>query len=248
MRHLGRTAVRLLVLTFYFAPDLSAGSFRATAFVKALRERAPAGTEIDVLTTMPNRYSSYACQAPEAETWEGCEICRIALPAHHSDMRGQAQAFARFARAARVFVAPRQYDLVFATSSRLMTAALGAWIARGKRAPLYLDVRDIFVDTITALLTPVAARVAGAVFAPIESWTMRRAARINLVSPGFASYFHSRYGTSSFACFTNGIDEEFLAAGMPPGQAPHATMWRPFCMRAISAKVRHCTRSFPPWR
>jgi glycosyltransferase involved in cell wall biosynthesis len=207
--------VRLLILTFYFTPDLSAGSFRATALVKALRERAPAGTEIDVLTSMPNRYSSYACQAPETETCGGCEIRRIALPAHQSDMRGQARAFARFARAVRAFVAPRQYDLVFATSSRLMTAALGAWIARSKRARLYLDVRDIFVDTITELLPPLAARVAGTVFAPIESWTMGRADRINLVSPGFAPYFHTRYGTSSFAWFTNGIDDEFLAAGVP---------------------------------
>jgi hypothetical protein len=45
-------------------------------------------------------------------------------------------------------VANRDYDLVLATSSRLMTAALGALIARRKRARLYLDIRDIFVDTI----------------------------------------------------------------------------------------------------
>jgi glycosyltransferase involved in cell wall biosynthesis len=44
---------------------------------------------------------------------------------------------------------------------------------------------------------------------------MRRAARINLVSRGFESYFLKHYGESSLAWFTNGVDEEFLAASMP---------------------------------
>jgi glycosyltransferase involved in cell wall biosynthesis len=212
--------VRILVLSFYFTPDLSAGSFRATALVRALRERAPTGTAIDVVTTQPNRYSSYLPAAPQTETWEGCEIRRITLPAHRSDMRGQARAFAHFARMARRLVATRSYDLVLATSSRLMTAVLGAWIARRKRARLYLDVRDIFVDTITELLPRPAARVAHAVLAPLEAWTMRRADRINLVSKGFAEYFQSRYPDASYAWFTNGIDEEFLGADVAAPVAP----------------------------
>jgi hypothetical protein len=32
--------MRLLVVSFYYSPDLAAGSFRATALVAALRERA----------------------------------------------------------------------------------------------------------------------------------------------------------------------------------------------------------------
>jgi len=204
------------VLTFYFAPDLSAGSFRATALVRALRAAAPPGTEIEVLTTQPNRYSSYAREAPTTESFEGCELHRVALPAHQSDMRGQARAFVHFARGAHRWVGRRRYDLVFATSSRLMTAALGAWMARRTGARLYLDVRDLFVDTITGLLPPALARMAYLALAPLESWTMRRAARVNLVSPGFAPYFRARYPQLSLAFFTNGIDEEFLAASAAP--------------------------------
>ena len=214
--------MRILVLTFYFAPDLSAGSFRATALVRALRAAAPPGTEIDVVTTQPNRYSSYARAAPTTETFEGCEIHRVALPAHQSDMRGQAHAFAHFVRGAHRWVGSRRYDLVFATSSRLMTAALGAWMARRMHARLYLDVRDLFVDTITELLPSAVARVAHLVLAPLESWTMRRADRVNLVSPGFAPYFRARYPQVSLAFFTNGIDEEFLAASAAPAERPQA--------------------------
>ncbi len=205
--------MRLLILSFYYQPDLSAGSFRTTALVTALRHCVPPDAQIDVLTTMPNRYHSYARAAAQTETEPGLEIHRIRLPSHRSDMRGQSLAFARFARAALAYVAGRDYDLVYATSSRLMTATLGAWIARRKRARLYLDVRDIFSDTVGDLLPAGLAGVARAVFARVEAWTMHRADRINLVSPGFVEYFRQRYGERSFATFTNGVDDEFLTAG-----------------------------------
>ncbi|HVO48305.1 MAG TPA: glycosyltransferase family 4 protein [Steroidobacteraceae bacterium] len=204
--------MRLLILSFYYRPDLSAGSFRATALVEALQARAPAGTRIDVLTTLPNRYSTFTQDAAEVEPLASGEIRRIPLPAHRSDIRGQSRAFLHFAREVSAHVRDRHYDLVFATSSRLMTAALGARIAQRMRARLYLDIRDIFVDTITEILSGPASLAARLLFSPIESWTLRRADRVNLVSPGFAPYFRERYGDRDFAAFTNGIDAEFLAA------------------------------------
>jgi glycosyltransferase involved in cell wall biosynthesis len=211
-----RAGVRLLILSFYYRPDLCAGSFRATALVEALRERAPAGTLIDVVTTLPNRYRSFAPEAPRTETLDGCEIFRVRLPPHRSGMLGQSHAFGHFALGALTHVAGRKYDLVCATSSRLMTAALGAWIARRKRARLYLDIRDIFVDTLPQLLPPPLSVAAHAWLSRIEAWTVMRAARINLVSPPFADYYRGRYGELPFAFFTNGIDEEFLAPPPPP--------------------------------
>jgi glycosyltransferase involved in cell wall biosynthesis len=207
--------MRLLILSFYYQPDLCAGSFRATALVRALRERAPTGTQIDVVTTLPNRYRSFAPDAPKIETRDGCEILRVRLPPHHSGMLGQSHAFGHFALGAARHVAGRRYDLVFATSSRLMTAALGAWVARRKRAPLYLDIRDIFVDTLPQLLPLPLSRPAHALLSRIEGWTVLRAARINLVSPPFVDYYRGRYGELPFTFFTNGIDEEFLPAAPP---------------------------------
>jgi glycosyltransferase involved in cell wall biosynthesis len=145
-------------------------------------------------------------------------VRRIRLPPHRSDMLGQSRAFLRFAHQALKYVADRDYDLVFATSSRLMTAALGAWIARRKNAPLYLDIRDLFVETINEILPAPAAWPVRALLTRVESWTMRRADRINLVSRGFEGYFRKHYGASSLAWFTNGIDEEFLTAA-PPARA-----------------------------
>jgi glycosyltransferase involved in cell wall biosynthesis len=211
---------RVLVLTFYYAPDLCAGSFRATPFVSALVERAPPGTRIDVITTLPNRYQTFDREAPARETGETLEIHRIKLPVHRSDMLGQSRAFRTFAARALEIVADRHYDVVFATSSRLMTAALGAWIARRKHAALYLDIRDLFADTIQDVLPAPASWPASRLFSLLERWTVARADRVNLVSRGFEGYFRARYRDPPLAWFTHGIDEEFLA--MQPRQSARA--------------------------
>ena len=203
--------MKLLILSFYFRPDLSAGSFRASALVDALLAILPAGSSVDVITTAPNRYSSFTQEVAALETAGAVRIRRIALPAHRSDLWGQSRAFLHFARCANRHAAEARYDLVFATSSRLMTAALGAWIARRCGARLYLDIRDIFVDTIGDVF-PKLAGLLRPPLAALERWTMRRADRINLVSRGFEQYFRLRYPDRSYAWFTNGIDEEFLHA------------------------------------
>lgn len=218
--------MRILVLSFYFRPDLSAGSFRTTALVEALRGKMSGGGHIEVLTTLPNRYSSFQVEAPVEETEAGLHIVRIALPQHRSGLLDQAQAYLAFARTVLRKTRHQEYDLVFATSSRLMTAALGALIARRKRIPLYLDLRDIFVDTIKDVLPRPFALLARPGFALIERWTMSRADRVNLVSRGFATYFNPRYPDRHFSYFSNGIDDEFLNAFLQPhgAHAPAAVV------------------------
>lgn len=141
---------------------------------------------------------------------ESVRIHRIALPSHQSGMVDQSKAFLSFALQASRLSAGKEYDLVYASSSRLMTAALGAWIAQRKKLPLYLDIRDIFVDTIKDVLPRKLAIVMKPVFSLVERWTIRSAAKTNVVSEGFVPYFRERYGDLSLSSFTNGIDEEFL--------------------------------------
>ena len=208
---MGRKRLKILVLSFYFRPDLSAGSFRTTALVDALKRKMPADGQVDVLTTFPNRYSSFSIKAPTEEKTPGLSIVRIALPPHQSGMFDQARAFISFAREVSRQTRGQEYDLVFATSSRLMTAVLGAWVARKKRIPLYLDIRDIFVDTIKDVLPKHFSVLAKPVFAVLERWAINSASNVNLVSPGFAVYFSARYPRQRFSYFTNGIDDEFLS-------------------------------------
>ena len=201
---------RLLILTLYYPPDLSAGAFRVSALVQALRTHSP-GLAIDVITSMPSRYQTFSIPAPERESDGMLTVRRLTLPPHRSDMRSQALSYARFAwRAARV-ASERQYDLILATSSRLMTATLGAWVSRRSGAPLYLDIRDLFVDTMNDVLSSRVAPLFRPILSTMERWTIRRAANVNLVSPGFESYFRRRYPHMPLSFFTNGIDDDFTA-------------------------------------
>lgn len=200
---------RILFLSFFYPPDLCAGSFRAVALVKALRAQASGDVQIDLLTTQPNRYQSFTRDALDSEEHEGLSIHRVQLPEHRGGLPGQAWSFLCFAWAVCRFVRGRQYDLVYATSSRLMTALLGALVAAAKGARLYLDIRDIFVETLQGAFKSAAWRPVVWLFGIVERWTIGRADRVNLVSPGFLPYFESRYPKARFAAFSNGVDSEF---------------------------------------
>ena len=201
--------MKILILSFYDQPDLYAGSFRCTALVQQLRQQADC--EIEVITTLPNRYASYSAAAPEFEEQGNLRIHRVKLPAHKSGMMDQAKAFTCYYRKAFSLTRDQKYDTVFATSSRLFTAFLGARIASRKKAPLYLDIRDIFVDTMNDVLPQKVALFAKPLLHIIEKYTFNKADRINLVSKGFEDYFNKHYPKADLRWFTNGIDEEFLA-------------------------------------
>ncbi len=206
-------SARILILSYYFEPDLSAGSFRTTPLVAAVSEQGGAETEIEVLTTAPNRYRSYSVDTTAHERRGNVTIYRFRLPGHDGGMLGQAIGFCWFAVRVLWHVVGRRYDLVFATSSRLMTAVLGAVVAAWKGAPLYLDIRDLFVDTMRHILSIHVGAVLIPVFAALERWSFSRAARINLVSRGFEPYMREVYPNQRFSWFTNGIDQGFAVAG-----------------------------------
>ena len=197
------------MLSFYYQPDLCAGSFRCTALVDEL---AKTGASIHVITTAPNRYESFQVSADKFTKIGNVTVNRITIPSHSSGMIDQIKSFYTFYRSARKLAATNNYDLVVATSSRLFTAFLGARISRKKRIPLYLDIRDLFVDTISNILLPTLIWFAYPVLSLIERYTFNSAKRINLVSKGFLPYFKQRYSGIPITFFTNGIDKEFIKA------------------------------------
>ena len=201
---------RILIVTFYYPPDLCAGSFRAGALMKALQETADDDLEFQVLTTMPNRYQSFHSEASKFEQIENVTVRRFDIKSHKSGFLDQSLCFASYARQVLSHTRGEKYDLVFATSSRLMTAALGASIAKRKQTPLYLDIRDIFTDTMSNVLSKPLKISILPFLRLLERYTLSSATAINLVSQGFEGYFNSYGGKSPLRFFTNGIDSEFL--------------------------------------
>jgi glycosyltransferase involved in cell wall biosynthesis len=202
--------LKILIITFYFEPDLSAGSFRTTALVNEMLDQLSRNSHIEVITTAPNRYSSFTVEAPEFKSEARLTVNRITVNAHKSGMIGQSLAFIRFAKGVINLSKGKKYDLIFATSSRLMTAVLGAYVSSQKRIPLYLDIRDIFVDSIKYIFPVNFGLLLKPIFSILEGWTIRKALKVNLVSAGFMLYFKNKYPNQQFKLFTNGIDEIFI--------------------------------------
>lgn len=165
---------------------------------------------VDVITTMPNRYHSFSVETPQYETWGRVNIHRVHIPEHRSGMYDQSKAFAVYARNVWRMTRKQRYDGVFASSSRLFTAFLAALVARRTRTRLYLDLRDIFTDTIGDVLGSSPLRITLPLFRQIERFTVRYAEQVNLVSEGFRAHFEAVDSRKSYRFFPNGIDEEFL--------------------------------------
>ena len=202
---------RIVYLTFYYEPDLCAGSFRNTPLAIELAKQAcDKDIIVDVYTTLPNRYSTFEQSAPEFEELGNLRIHRISLPAHKSGMLDQVFSFKMFYSEVIKLNKNKKGDLVFASSSRLFTAYLGYSIAKKSNAPLYLDIRDIFVDTMSDVFKSKFLKLGILpILKLIENKTFNYAKHINLISGGFKSYF-SKFRNTEFTFYTNGIDEEFL--------------------------------------
>jgi glycosyltransferase involved in cell wall biosynthesis len=200
---------RIVYLTFYFRPDLCAGSFRNSPLALELAKQAK-DVLIDVYTTQPNRYSTFDADAPEFEDFNNLRIHRITLPPHKSGMLDQVISFFKFYNEVSRLNKGKEADLVFASSSRLFTAFLGYTIAKKTKTPLYLDIRDIFVDTMNDVFkSQILKTIVLPILKFIERRTFNYANHINLISGGFKEYFQ-KYKNSTFSFYSNGIDDEFL--------------------------------------
>ena len=51
--------MKIVFFSFYYPPDLSAGSFRSVALAQAMAKKLGDNDELHIITTHPNRYAQY---------------------------------------------------------------------------------------------------------------------------------------------------------------------------------------------
>lgn len=206
--------MKILYLTYYFRPDLCAGSFRNSSLFEAVLEQIGEDDFVHVITTVPNRYGSYSIEGLKEETGKNYRIDRLTVPMHASGMVEQAKAFTSYYKGVMNLIKQEKYDMVFASSSRLFTAFLGKRCAVKNHCPLYLDIRDIFVDTMKDIFKDkkIIRVTEGLVLGLIEKYTFKNANHINLISGGFRPYF-DKYKKPTYTEYSNGIDDVFIEAG-----------------------------------
>ena len=144
---------KILFLSFFFEPDLSACSFRNSPLAFELANLSKGKAEIIVATTKPNRYSNFKPTIIDNNLIHNLKIHRIKLNSDGNSILKQIKNFIQYYNFVLKLTNSQDYDLVYASSSKLFTAYLGYRISKKKQIPLYLDIRDIFIDTIKDLYT-----------------------------------------------------------------------------------------------
>lgn len=200
---------RILYITYFYSPDLSAGSFRNSSLAQAFAKEIGNSGEIDLYTSQPNRYHSYKVKAAALETEGNLTIHRVSIPPHKNTFSSQAFSYRVFFKTVMSQTRNKKYDLVFVSSGRFFSSYLGYKIAKRNNTPLYLDIRDIFSDTIKSVMhRSLFRKVLISWLEHLERKPFGYAAHINLVSEGFKKYF-MKY-PAEYSYFTNGIDDIFL--------------------------------------
>jgi len=205
--------LKLALISFFFPPDLSAGSFRADSIAKYLLEEYPE-YDIHVITTSPNRYQDYVCDYETYTINEKINIHRINIKKHSGTFYSQAMSFLSFAIRAFYLLRKIKPNYLIGTSSRLMTAFFTAIYSRIFKCKYVIDLRDIFSETISEILSKKSkflSKQIRKIFFFIEVFTFKKATRVNVVSEAFINYYqNASIDKKKWIFYPYGIDEEFL--------------------------------------
>ena len=202
--------MRILILSYYYPPDIGPGSLRAKSIVDALLEEGPCDLKIDVITTVPNRYNSFKVFSEFYNQSDKVVVKRIKIPSHSNGIFDQIKAFIFYCISVQKLIFKKKWDIVLSTSGRLMTASLGTWVAKQTKSKLYLDIRDIFVDIMGEILKKKKLIVIKPFLCILEKWTFESADKINLISEGFVDHFLKFKLKFPPSIYTNGVDKFFI--------------------------------------
>jgi len=212
--------MRILYVSHYFPPEMGAPAGRVAGLA---REWARAGHEVHVLTGFPHhptgkihpRYRRAFRRGFLHERMDGFEVHRtwIFPAANRGKVRRSLNYFSFLASAAlsgslRV---PRP-DVVVATSPQLLCAAAGHLLAKRFGAPLVMEVRDLWPESLVAVG---ATRHSSALVSALEKLARglyRRASHlVTITEAQRTAILGEGIPPQRVTVIPNGVDGEFLA-------------------------------------
>ena len=207
--------LKVLLVSQYFPPEIGATQSRMQAFAEYLAHR---GHDVTVIAEFPNHPhgifpDQYRGRLVEDDRSNPYRILRVWVRANPEKTQITRLSFYTSFMAMAAAVAPRsgRPDVVIATTPPLFTGLAGWAIARMMRAPLVLDVRDLWPAAATSLhqISPGAStRAAEAV----ERHLYRAASAVVAVTRPFCEHIDAIRGRlPATRLIPNGTLEQFFA-------------------------------------
>ena len=215
--------MHILFLSHYFVPENNAPAARVHAMAK---EWTRLGHRVTVLTCAPNVpagvvYEGYRNRLVQTEWIDGIRTVRVwtYLAANRGRVRRGLNflSYLAAAGAAGPLLRPRA-DVVIATSPQFFAGWAGVPAGLGQGAPLVLEIRDIWPDSITAVGALIEGRVIRAL-ARLERALYDAADHIVAVGEGYrANMIAKGVAPAKIDVVTNGVDADLFVPRPPDEQ------------------------------
>ncbi len=208
--------MRILIVSQYFAPEVTAASLRLGALAKGLAER---GHEVEVVTEVPSHPAGviepdYAGRAVVKRSVDGYGVSHVWVWARPSKRaRTRIANYASFgAMSCIVGAVRRRPDVVFASSPPLSVGLAGLLLGKRFRVPWVLDVRDLWPEVAVALGEIGEGPVLRAA-ERLERLLYRSAAGITVTTEPFVRHVEAHGATAPIVHLPNGTTREWLEIG-----------------------------------
>lgn len=214
--------MRILFITHYFPPEVNAPANRTH---EHCRRWVADGHDVTVITGVPNHprgvlFEGYRNRWIQEEEIDGIRVIRTWMYlTPNSGFARRVANYLLFALTAVLasFRAPRP-DLVVATSPQFFVGVAGAIVAKLKRRPFVLEIRDLWPKSIVELGQLGPGPILS-VLEALERWLYRSAAGIVVNTRTFRGHIMERgVDEADIELVYNGIDPARFAP-RPPNQA-----------------------------
>lgn len=208
--------MRVLIVSQYFAPEVTAASLRLATFAEGL---TALGHDVEVLSEVPNHpggvvADGYRRRAVVRRRTDGYRVSHVWVWARPSKgFRTRVMSYGTFtAMAALVGSTMRRPDVILASSPPLPVGLAGAALAARHRVPWVLDVRDLWPDVAVALGELEEGRILS--FAEwLEGRLYRGASAITVTTEPFREFISERGASGPIELLPNGTTREWLEVG-----------------------------------
>ncbi len=207
--------MRILFVSQYFAPEMTAASARLAPLAAGLAAR---GHEVEVISGLPNHpqgvvYEGFRDSLFVRRRGSGLRVRHVWVRASpEKGMKPRLLSYASYAASASVAGAlTGRPEIIFASSPPLSVGAVGLLLAKRHRVPFVLDVRDLWPEiavSLGELSDPAVIRRVE----QLEAFLYRQATTVTTPTQPFASHVERISGRPNATVLPNGTTARWLAA------------------------------------
>jgi len=212
--------VKILYVSQYFPPEMGAPAARVS---ELSRHWARAGHDVTVLTGFPNHpdgvikaeYRTRFRRMIFHEVLDGIKVVRTwLLPFPNRKAYERMLNYSSFCLSAAIagsFLA--RPDVVIATSPQLLVGLSGWWIAKLKRVPFVLEVRDLWPESLAAVGMGGANSLLHLALGKIAGFLYREANHVVVVTPAFRQHLIEKWRVpdEKISVVLNGVETKLFS-------------------------------------